>query len=201
MFRSTQEARMLAWLFDNPSREIGVSALARKLGIPQPTVSRDLRRAERAGLLESRQVGRNKLIRVRTDSVFYEPLRTILVRAYGAPQRLYSVLHPIHGIEQAFIYGSWAASFLGVTGTRVVGDIDVLVLGEPSENDVYKAVSSLADELGYEIQVTFRPSKWLTEGTGSFHDTVVSRPMVDIIANQDLDKNLDATSTASSAHA
>jgi hypothetical protein len=46
---------------------------------------------------------------------------------------------------------------------------------------VYRAVEAERDALGYEIQVTIRASDWLSTGEGTFHDTVVSRPLVQVL--------------------
>jgi hypothetical protein len=55
-----------------------------------------------------------------------------------------------------------------------VGDIDLLVLGDPDRDVVYNKITEVEPELGHPIQVTFRPGDWLESGTDSFHDTVVS---------------------------
>ena len=84
------------------------------------------------------------------------------------------------------MYGSWAARFLGAEGQRPVEDIDLLVLGEPDRDALYLQVDRAATRLGRPVQVTIRDSDWIPAGNGSFHDTVVSRPMVAIpLAGED----------------
>ena len=78
----------------------------------------------------------------------------------------------------AYINGSWAAQFSGEEGDRPVGDIDLLVLGRPDRDEVYAAASSAERRLGRAVQVTIRSADWLTEGSGTFHDTVAGRSMV-----------------------
>ena len=84
------------------------------------------------------------------------------------------------GIERAVVYGSWAARFAGQPGDRPVGDIDLLVLGDPDRNELFERLRPMEDRLGRPVQVTVRSARWLEEGSGSFHDTVVSRPMVEL---------------------
>jgi hypothetical protein len=56
----------------------------------------------------------------------------------------------------AYLDGSWAARFAGETGRRPVGDIDLLVLGNPDRDEVYAAVSAVEPRLGRPVEVTIR---------------------------------------------
>ncbi len=113
-------------------------------------------------------------------STFFAPLRELVVQAFGPPQRLAAALAPIAGIDRAYLFGSWAARYLGEPGPRP-RDLDVLVLGRPDDSAVYRAVEAERAALGYEIQVTIRASDWLSSGEGAFHDTVASRPLVQVL--------------------
>jgi hypothetical protein len=87
-------------------------------------------------------------------------------------------LQPVGGIAAAYIYGSWAARHEGQTGQRPVGDIDVLVLGEPDRDQLYAALSAAEEHLGRPVQATIRGAHWLDTGSGAFHDTVTGRPLL-----------------------
>ena len=56
----------------------------------------------------------------------------------------------------------------------------MLILGEPNRDELYAALSIAEERLGRPVQATIRASAWLTSGTGSFHDTVISRPMIEL---------------------
>lgn len=104
----------------------------------------------------------------------------MLVKAFGVPWVIGSALDGVDGIDAAYINGSWAARFSGEEGDRPVGDVDLLVLGGPDRDEVYAAASEAERRLGRAVQVTMRSTDWLAEGSGSFHDTVVGRPMVPV---------------------
>ena len=87
-------------------------------------------------------------------------------------------MQPVHGIAAAYIYGSWAARHEGQTGQRPIGDIDVLILGEPDRDQLYAALSDAEERLGRPVQATIRDPDWLDTGSGAFHDTVTSRPLL-----------------------
>jgi len=200
ILRSQQQAEFLVWLLDDPEREASLAELSARLGIPVSSVHREVERAERAGLVISRRVGRTRLVRANGQSRFVAPLRELLVMSFGVPARLGEALAPIQGVESAFIFGSWAARYLGAVGSRPVGDVDVLILGAPERDQVYQAVAAVEPELGYPLQVTFRSLEWLETGTDSFHDTVVSRPLVQIIGADGRATSGSAAATHSVAH-
>lgn len=178
IFRSRQQAELLADILGDPSREESVSDLAARVGIPQPSVHREIERAEEAGIIESRRVGRTRLVRANDSSPYFEPLRELLVRSFGVPRVLADALAPVAGVEEAYIFGSWAARWSGETGTRPIGDIDVLVLGEPNRDVLYVQAAGAGRRIGREVQVTVREAGWLERGAESFHATVTSRPML-----------------------
>jgi DNA-binding transcriptional ArsR family regulator len=200
ILRSRQQAEILAWLLDHPDREATLAELSRRLGVPVSSIHREIQRAEQAGLVTSRRVGAARLVRANRQSRFFAPLRQLLVMSFGAPERLAQALRDVPGVEAAYIFGSWAARYEDISGGRPVGDVDLLVLGDPNRETVYGKVMEVEPELGYPIQVTFRPGNWFETGRDSFRTTVRSRPLVQIIGGKDRDRNDEAAVTASVAH-
>ena len=160
--------------------EHSLTALAERLGLPYPSVHREIERAEQAGLVVSRRLGNLRLVRANPDSPYYPGLTDVLLKAFGPPVVLGAELAGVAGIDDAAIFGSWAARYHEHPGPRPVGDIDLLVLGEPDRDSLYEAVARASARLGREVQVTIRKSGWLTTGSGTFHDTVASRPVVTV---------------------
>jgi len=180
IFRSQQQAELLALILGDPEAEHSLTELAARTNIPYPSVHREVERAEVAGLVTSHLVGRTRLIRADVSSPYFSGLADVLVKAFGVPWVIGQELTAVGGIEVAYVYGSWAARFSGVEGNRPVGDIDLLVLGDPDRDEVYLAVSRAERRLGRAVQVTVRQPDWLAAGNGTFHDTVVSRPMIPV---------------------
>lgn len=178
IFRSQQQAELLALLLGDPELELSLTDLAEQTGIPHPSVYREVERAEAAGLVLSRRVGRTRLVSANVESPYYDGLADVLTKAFGVPAVLSDAIRTIDGIDDAHIFGSWAARHAGERGVRPVGDIDLLVLGMPDRDALYDAVHDAERRLGREIQVTVREAGWLQRGSGSFHDTVRSRPML-----------------------
>jgi DNA-binding transcriptional ArsR family regulator len=185
ILRSQQQGEILALLLGDPDLELSLTEIAARTGAPHPSVYREVQRAEQAGLVTTRKVGNTRLVRADTRSPYYAGLADVLTRAFGVPSVLAEVLRDVHGITAAYIYGSWAARHEGLTGQRPVGDIDVLILGDPDRDQLYAALSTAEQRLGRPVQATIRDRTWLESGSGSFHDTVTSRPLLRLSLSHD----------------
>jgi DNA-binding transcriptional ArsR family regulator len=177
ILRSQQQAEILALLLGEPDLELSLTEIATRVGVPHSSVYREVQRAEQAGLFTSRKVGNTRLVRANTASPYYAGLAEVLTRAFGVPAVLAEVLRDVSGIAAVYVYGSWAARHEGQTGQRPVGDIDVLVLGEPDRDQLYAALGAAEKRLARPVQATIRDRAWLESGSGAFHDTVTSRPL------------------------
>jgi DNA-binding transcriptional ArsR family regulator len=178
ILRSQQQGEILALIF--AGEDLSPTQIAERTGFPYASVHREIERAEQAGLIVSRRIGRTRLISPSADSPYLPDLGRVLVRAFGPPYVLADALRHIGGIDRAVLFGSWAAHATGHPTGRPVADIDLLVLGEPDRDDLYAAVSVAETRLGRPIQVVVREPDWWDTGTGAFHDDVTSSPVVEL---------------------
>lgn len=180
IFRSGLQARLLALLFLH-EREWPGADLARRVGAPRQTVNDEMRRLEAAGLVVASETGTAKLYRAATESPLYEPLRELVEKTLGVESALKRVLADVSGIEVASIYGSWAAERL-----RPASDIDVLVVGDVSFDEVADAVREVEELAGREIGITVYTREELEEqirsGSG-FVRNVLSREVKPLVGD------------------
>ena len=186
VLRSRQQGDILAFLLGEPDRECSLTELATSLAVPAATVHREIERAERSGLVVSRKDGVVRRVRANTDSPYFSGLADVLVKAFGPPRVVSEALSHVEGIDAAYLFGSWVARYAGMPGTQPVGDIDLLVLGSPDRDVLYAAAHDAEARLGRALEITFRDAGWLEFGSGSFHDTVVSRPLLEVLPHLDL---------------
>ena len=62
ILRSQQQGEILALLLGDPDLELSLTEIAQRTGAPQPSVHREIERAERAGLVTSRKIGNTRLV-------------------------------------------------------------------------------------------------------------------------------------------
>jgi predicted nucleotidyltransferase len=167
-------------ILGNPAGEWSFSELAHAVDSSIPTVGREVDRAAQAGIVKVRDAGRTRLVSANTTSEYFEPLLRLLVLGFGPKRRLAEKLSGMPGVEEAYLFGSWAERYLGTEG-RAPRDIDLLVIGTPDRSDVYTAIEGLESELGRPIQVTFRTMEQWRDRSDPFVATVRSRALVPLL--------------------
>jgi biotin operon repressor/predicted nucleotidyltransferase len=128
MFRSKHQMQILAEVFWGAGSSTGAE-LARRTGIPQQTVAREVARLEQAGVVVTEQVGTAKTIRPAPELPYGLVLRQLLAYAGGVIPMLASAFGNNLAIEEVFIFGSWAARYRGEPGAPP-NDVDVAVVSD-----------------------------------------------------------------------
>jgi DNA-binding transcriptional ArsR family regulator len=179
IFRSEQQMRILAALFERRGVERSVSELARASGAAVATASREVERLEEHGIVRSRNVGRSRFVSANWDLPWADALATILAHTAGLPARLAAALDGVRGVRSAFVYGSWAARHVGEIGPAP-HDSYLLVVGTAKLGDVREAVRPLESELAVEINpVVISESDW-SSADDPFVVEVRSRPVFEV---------------------
>ncbi len=154
--RSKARQRLLAYYFTNPSARHHLRNLAERLSIDPSNLSKDLGRLEREGLFRSEVSGRQKYFQLNREYALFDEVRSIVAKTIGAVPLLTQSFKKIEGIEEAYLYGSFARN-----QQDAASDIDVLVIGKPKSDALAEAVQKLERELGREINYTVLSRKEL----------------------------------------
>jgi predicted nucleotidyltransferase len=178
LLRSRLQAELLTLVLLNPGREWTLGELAHRTGGSLSTALREVAKAEQAGIVSSRRVGQNRLVTA-ADSPLTAPLTELLLRSFGPRQVLATELAEIEGIQEVYLFGSWAARYAGQEG-RTPRDIDVLVIGQPDRDELDDAAQRAGSRLAREVNITIRSPRWWHEGDDAFHTEVRRRPLVRI---------------------
>jgi hypothetical protein len=179
LFRSDVQAEVLAHFFIT-DEQATVSELARALGEHQATVQREVARLIASGVLSDSRTGRNRVVRANRENPIYPHLRGLLEVVYGPKVLLEHALGQLANVEQAFIFGSWAARYLGEAGAAP-GDIDLMIIGRPDPAVVDNAVTEVEHRLGREVNfVLVNGDAWEDRAGDPFLENVAAGPMVGV---------------------
>lgn len=185
LLRSRAHGELLAWLYLHPEAEYSTVDLAARVELSQSTVSREADRLVSAGLVTERRVGRNRMLSAATDTILTRPLTDLLAVTFGPLPVLGDLLAAVPGVDEAHIYGSWAARYAGDPGP-LPRDIDLLVVGDPDPDDVYDAARAAESRLAREVNVTLvTPDRWMTADSDPFLAEIRRRPMVRLRTEQE----------------
>lgn len=175
LFRSKVQANLLAELFLSKDPRT-ITELAHRHGISRQSASRSLRALRSFGIVRD-AVGATPGIEVNTDAPFYEALREIVVTTVGVPAVLAEELSKIQGVEQAYIFGSWAARARGEHGSAP-NDLDVAVIGPGLHpGNTASAAEAVQSRVGQEVNfVTGTSEQW--ESADGFFAAIRQRPLL-----------------------
>jgi len=183
LFRSANQERILSSVFFAENRKT-IQDLSLDLGIPYPTVHREVGRLLEAGLIKEKKVGNYRFIQPNETSPYFKSLRELLEISSGPVPLLRNAFGGIQGVEKVFIFGSWAHRALGSRGTAPE-DIDVLVVGQPDIRKVYAACTSVGKQLGWSVNpTTMSNEEWQAETP--FLKNVRKGGVINVIGSSDL---------------
>lgn len=180
IFRSRLQGELLAAVLLVPGQASSLTDLAGRIGADVATVQREVDRLERAGILQARRVGRTRLVSANTSSPLHRPLAQLVLLAFGPTHVLAEEFGVVKGIDEAYIFGSWAERYEGVEGAQPE-DLDVLVIGEPDRDQLYDAVLRAEERLQRRIDVTVRSTEAWKRADDGFLRQVRSSSLIPVL--------------------
>jgi predicted nucleotidyltransferase len=175
LFFGTYRRQVLGLLLLHPDESFHLREIARVTNTQPGTLRRELSQLAEAGVLSRERVG--NLVRYKADSTcpVFDELRGIIKKTSGVADVIRSAMAPLGSkVALAFVYGSVASG-----AERRASDIDVMVVGSASFEEVVKALHSSQEELRREINPTVvGPAEFRSKAAekGSFVARVLKEP-------------------------
>lgn len=180
VFGSQSRLRALRALFGEPGRGFGTRELAAVAGLDPGGVARMLKRWTAAGLVTRRQQDGLPRYYASSDPAFV-PLVDLMRQDSDLVRLLREALARAPGVEVAVVFGSVAR---GTGGAQ--SDVDLLVLGTPSELKVNAALKPAGRSLGRPVHATVNTvesfRKQLRNGEGFALD-IVQNPRIALMGD------------------
>lgn len=158
---------LLALLYGHPDESFFYRQITRHLtGVSAGTLQRELDILSRLGLVDRSIVGKQVFYRANRNHPVFPELSALVGKTVGAIQVLRTALAPISKrLSLAFIYGSMARK-----QERAESDIDVLIVGRATLEDVLGCISDLEPSLGRAINPTvYSLAEFKTKLAGGNH--------------------------------
>ncbi|HEY6447702.1 MAG TPA: nucleotidyltransferase domain-containing protein [Acidobacteriaceae bacterium] len=151
--------QILALLLGAPDESFFTRQIARQIETSVGTVQRELTRLTEAGLILRSALGSQVFYRANRDHPIFPELRALLAKTIGVFELLRNALAPLSArIDFAFVYGSVARG-----DDRAASDIDLMVVGAVSLDDILDAAGPLEKQLRRPVNPTIYSLKELKQ--------------------------------------
>lgn len=124
--RSELRRKLLTFFFMNRLARVYVRQLASALNVDSTNLSRELARLESDGLLRSETEGRQRYYSIDPQYPYLKAVFALLQGTIGIIPTLSVALHRIPGIEDAYLYGSFAKNEEDGSSDSTIDDLTVL---------------------------------------------------------------------------
>ncbi|MCK9581271.1 MAG: nucleotidyltransferase domain-containing protein [Methanoregula sp.] len=178
-FKSKVSVTILNYFFLNPHAKHYINELARALDLDPKNADRKLKELERAGILRSEFLGKQRYFSLRPNSALVKHWREVFLRTAGFPEQLRLALQGVPGLKEAYIFGSYASQTMDAGS-----DIDVLAVGGQTALAAQQALRPLQKTSGREINVvtiTAAELRQKKQARNPFIKRIFSQPIIKVL--------------------
>src|SRR3569623_1000310 len=175
--------RVLRLLLMHPDQRYYLREIARLTGTAPGTLTRELSKLVKAGVLSVQKVGNQAHYSANRECPIFDELASILRKTSGLIDVLAEGLMPLAArIDAACVFGSMASGKAGASS-----DVDLMVIGEAEFGEVVQLLYPLQQVLGREINPKlYSRYEWhkLVAGNSAFAREVLGKPKLYVIGNE-----------------
>ncbi len=177
---SKNQTLILEIYFNSPEKSYYLRELGRILGKEPGIFQKDINDLANRGILISEYQANSRFFRLNKNYPLYSELKSIFFKTLGAKGKLQGALKKIKNIKIAFIFGSFAQG-----KEDFYSDIDLMIIGNPDEDQLISSTSKIEDRLTREINYhIFSPSDWKEKlKKDSFLENILNQPKIFLIGN------------------
>jgi predicted nucleotidyltransferase len=159
----------------NQGKEFYLSEIARRARTSAGTAQRELNRLLAQDFITFRKKGNLNIYSLNETYSLLNEIESIVRKTFGIEVELGKELRKVRGVLFAFLYGSYAKGSI-----KSDSDIDLFIIGNPDEDDVYNAVRKVEDSVGREINYHLADEAEFAEKSqrNSFYREILDRPLM-----------------------
>jgi len=140
--------KVLGYYFLNPKARHYIRELAELLKLDPGNLSRKMLELKKEGFFLTENEGKNRYFILNKKFPLLKEYESIYEAKFGVVKSLEIALKEMKGIEEAYIFGSYAKG-----GFEEGSDIDLLVIGDHNHVQISRAISSLEKRWHREINL------------------------------------------------
>jgi predicted nucleotidyltransferase len=184
LITSKSRVEILTWFFTHPGERFHYLQLDKLLKASRPSLQKELKRLDDAGILLSKKEANIRFYWVNQDHPLYPALKEMIFKTTGLADALKESLGPlVTRINAAFIYGSVAKNL-----EEARSDIDLMVVGDVDLDDLHRAIASAEQLIDREVNITVFDEADFKKQLGqkrAFVSDVMSGPKILLLGGED----------------
>jgi len=183
LFGSKTRVALLSKLLTNPDRSFHIRELSKDLRIPYSMLYKEEKNLVDLGILVEEKRGKVTLVSLNRNLPYLTELKGLMVKTAGLSDLLRDALSELKGIRYALVYGSFASGEESESS-----DVDVLIVGHATEENVLRIISKAEKKLGREINYILWDEKEFGRRIKDRHHLltdIVRRPIIMLIGDED----------------
>jgi predicted nucleotidyltransferase/biotin operon repressor len=183
LITSKSRVEILTRFVTHPGERFHYMQLDRLLKASRPSIQKELKRLEDAGILASQKEANTRFYWINQNHPLYPELKSIIFKTAGLADFLRESLAQIGPIDIALIYGSIAKNVEDVRS-----DIDLLVIGDIDLDALHEAVDAAEKSIDREINpATFTHEEWRArvKRKQAFATDILAGPKIILIGDED----------------
>jgi predicted nucleotidyltransferase len=171
----------------NQRKEFYLSEIARLVKTTPGTAQRELNKLLAEDFVAFAKKGNLNLYKLNARYPLLKEIETIVRKTFGVAVELRKELAKVEGISFAFLFGSYAKGNM-----KSDSDIDLFIIGQPMEDNVFRAVRKVEDTVGREINYHIaRKNEFVKKSKRqAFIKDIVAKPLMVVGKEDELRKLL-----------
>ena len=183
LFGSNTRVTLLCKLMLNLDRSFYLRELSRELKMPYGMLYKEEKNLVSLGILTEEKKGKVTLVSLNKDLPYFTELKNLIVKTAGLGDLLKSLFSGFKGIRYALVYGSFASGEESSSS-----DVDLLIIGNLSEEKVLGAISQIEKDLGREVNYILWSEEEFMKRVKIEHHLlreIASRPVIMLVGEED----------------
>ncbi len=182
LFGSKTRVSLLSKLLMNPDKSFYIRELSRELGIPYGMLYKEEKNLTSLGLVNEEKRGKVTLVSINKNLPYFDELKSLIMKTVGLGDLLKSMLSGLKGIRYALVYGSFASG-----EESEYSDVDLLIIGNMSEEKILNITSQVEKEVGREINHILWSEEEFMKRVESKHHLlreIASKPVIMLVGEE-----------------
>ncbi len=146
--RSRITQAVLGYFMLHEGAELYINEMARRFSLDDGNLTRKLKELETEGILRSEPKGKECYYSLNPSFPLLKEYKRLILKTVGFEHRLREALREVKGIQQAILFGSYAADKMNVSS-----DLDLLVIGKHDTIALQRKIAELQKTTDREINV------------------------------------------------